>query len=188
MEHKKIIKFLLIIAYIYIGISFMELYFTILFNFTKFYYLDAESILFSGFIYRSSYISFTGSILWIFYNIAVICFLVLGIYIFMTAKTNKMESKSLAKFMVVLGMVVLIGAFVKMNFLVLLGKNKLSTLFGSMAFQSALYDFEITQITPAIFWIFFISSNCAFMISALIITALGIKWTLLIENPENKKE
>ena len=150
--------------------------------------LELNPIPLSDFIYGSSYISLTGSILWIFLVISMICFLVLGFYIFKTAKFSKIESKSLAKLMVVIGMVVLIGAFVKMNFLVLMGKTKISALSGSISFQSALYDFDITPITAGIFWIYFISVNCALMIAGLVLTAIGIKWSLLIENPEKPEE
>jgi hypothetical protein len=118
----------------------------------------------------------------------MVCFLVLGFYIFRTAKSSKMGSKSLAKLMIVIGMVVLIGALVKMNFLVLLGKTDISTFYGSIPFQTALYDFDITPIIPGVFWIYFISVNCALMIAGLVISAIGIKWSLLIEKPETPKE
>jgi hypothetical protein len=53
-----------------------------------------------------------------------------------------------------------------------------------MPFQTALYDFDITSFIPAVFWIYFISVNCALMIAGLVVTGIGIKWSLLIENPE----
>ena len=89
--------------------------------------------------------------------------------------------------MVVIGMVILLGALVKMNYIVLLGKTDISTLSGDISFQSALYDFDITPILPAIFWVYFISATCCYMIAGLIIATLGIKWNLLIEKPEDTK-
>ncbi|MFX0027887.1 MAG: hypothetical protein ACFE8B_01640 [Candidatus Hermodarchaeota archaeon] len=184
MEHRKVVKFLKIISYIFISISYVEISFLLAFNFIEFNYLEIDPILLSDFIYGSTYISLTGTVLWIFLIIATICFLVLGLYIFKTIRSNKIASRSLAKLMVVIGMVVLIGALVKMNFLVLLGKINVSTIYGSMPFQTTLYDFDITSITPAVFWIYFISVNCALMIAGLVVTGIGIKWSLLIENPE----
>ena len=109
---------------------------------------------------------------------------------FKTAKANKIESRSLAKWMIVVGMVTLLGALIKMNYLVLLGKTTL--LFppsvGNMAFQTALYRPDITPLLPAIFWIYFISVNCFLMIISLIITAFGIHWSLGIEKLETEKE
>ncbi|KKL99985.1 hypothetical protein LCGC14_1808920, partial [marine sediment metagenome] len=55
-------------------------------------------------------------------------------------------------------------------------------------FQAALYDFNITTIIPAIFWTYFISANCAYIILGIVIAAIGIKWNLLIEQSETKKE
>jgi hypothetical protein len=90
--------------------------------------------------------------------------------------------------MIVLGMAILLGAFVKMNYLVLLGQTSLSTGGDPVSFQTALYRFDITPLMPAIFWIFFISVNCFLLITALIITAFGIKWTQRIEQSETIKE
>lgn len=188
MDHKKVIKFLSIIGYIFIIITCLEITFFIALNFAEFNYVDINPIPLSDFIYGSSYISLTGTVLWIFLIISMICFMVLGFYILETANSSKMGGKSLTKLMIVIGMVVLIGALVKMNFLVLLGKTNISTTYGSISFQSALYDFEITPITPGIIWIYFISVNCALMIAGLVITAIGIKWMLLMESSDTPKE
>jgi hypothetical protein len=75
-----------------------------------------------------------------------------------------------------------------MNFLVLLGKTDVSTFYGPISFQSVLYDLDITPIMSGVFWIYFISVNCALMIAGLALTAIGIKWSLLIENPEKPEE
>ena len=184
MEHKKVSKFLKILGYIFMSLSIIEIYFFIAFNFTNFN-IDYSQIPLSELIFSSDYISLTGSVLWIFLIISMGCFAIVGYVLFETSKNNKIKDKLLAKLMVVFGMVILLGAFVKMNYIVLLGKTNISTLYGKISFQSALYDFDITPILPAIFWIYFISVTTCFMIAALIITALGIKWTLLIEKPEN---
>ncbi|MFX1478687.1 MAG: hypothetical protein ACFFCI_11215 [Promethearchaeota archaeon] len=187
MEHKKVLAFLKIISYIVIIITYLEICFYFAFHFIEFNYLKINPLLLSDFIYKSPYIPLSGTVLWVFLIISMISFLVLGFFIFKTARSKKIGSKSLAKLMVVIGMVVLIGALVKMNFLVLLGKTKISTLYGSMPFQASLYDFDITAFTPAVFWIYFISVNCALMISGLVVTGVGIKWSLLLENPETEK-
>jgi hypothetical protein len=118
----------------------------------------------------------------------VVLYLILGFFIFKTAKANKIESKSLAKLMIVIGMVILLGAFIKMNYLVLLGRTPLSTGSGSVAFQTALYRPDITPLMPAILWTYFIAVNCFLMIISLIITSFGIKWTLDIEELDKNKE
>ena len=189
MDHKKMVKFLKIIGIIFMSVSVIEIAFVISLNFTEFD-LSGTPILLSEFIYGSSYISLTGTVLWLFFIIAMVIFLIVGFYIFKTAKKNTIESKSLAKLMIVLGMVILIGALVKMNYLVLLGKTPLffPPPVGTVTFQTALYHPDITTLIPAIFWAYFLSVNCFLMIISLIITAFGIKWTLLIEQSETEKE
>jgi len=102
-----------------------------------------------------------------------------------TASNKNIESGPLAKFMVVVGVIILLGSFVKMNYLVLLGKTMITTISGPVSFQLALFDSTITPVMPAIFWTFFISVNCCFLISGLGVISVGIKWTLLQEKPEN---
>jgi hypothetical protein len=188
MKHEKVAKFLTIIGFLFMGLSCLEIVFFISLNFIEFNDIETNPILLSEFIYGSDYISLEGTVLWLFQIFAMVCFLALGFFIFRTSKANKIENKLLAKLMVVIGMITLLGSFVKMNYIVLLGKTDISTMTkGDISFQMALYDFDITSILPAIFWIYFISATCCFMISALIITALGIKWTLLVDKPEDTK-
>lgn len=189
MEQKKVLKFLKIVASIFIILSILEIAYIILLNFTEFNF-NGSSILLHEFIYSASIIPLSGTLLWIFLMISMFCFLILGIIMYKVAINNKIESRALAKFMVVMGMVILLTGFVKMNYLVLLGKTKLSPISipDSITFQSALYDLYITPLIPALFWWFFISVNCYILMAGLIITAFGIKWTLLQEEAENSEE
>ncbi|GAJ06851.1 unnamed protein product [marine sediment metagenome] len=184
MDHKKMIKFLEIIGIIFMSVSVLEIEFVIFLNFAEFN-ISGSPMLLSEFIYSSSFISLTGTVLWLIYIISIVIFLIVGFFIFKTANKNMIESKSLAKLMIVLGMAILIGALVKMNYLVLLGKTKLSS---GISFQTILYSFNITPLMPAIVWTYFISVNCFLMMTPLIITAFGIKWTLVIEQSETEKE
>ncbi|UCD00669.1 MAG: hypothetical protein JSV23_07195 [Promethearchaeota archaeon] len=184
MEYKKVLKFLEIVGSIFIILSLVEIAYIILLNFTQFY-LDGIFLQLSDFIYTASIIPLSGTFLWLFVNISMFCFLILGIFMYKIASNKTIESSPLAKLLVVIGMVILLGGFIKMEFLVILGKTNITTISGSIAFQSALFDPIITPIIPAIFWIFFISVNCAILITGLAVTAVGIKWTLLHEKIEN---
>lgn len=184
MEHKKVLRFFEIMGYIFMSISIIEIAFVISLSFTAFDNLVGSPILMSEFIFSTDYISLTGAVLWLFLIISMVCFLIAGFFMFKTARSKKIESASSAKLIIIFGMVLLLGAFVKMDLLVLLGKTDITTLSGPISFQSALYDFDITPIMPAVYWIFFISANCSFLIGALVITAIGIKWSLLIEQSE----
>ncbi|MHA2006843.1 MAG: hypothetical protein ACXABO_04280 [Promethearchaeota archaeon] len=187
MEHKKVIKGLGIMGIIFMSLSITEIIFIVVMNFIEFD-INGNSLILSEFIYGSTYISLTGTFLWLFLISSTVLFLIVGFCIFKVSKNDKIISKSLAKLIVVIGMVILIGAFIKMNYLVLLGKTKISTLSGPIRFQAALYDFGITSIAPALIWVALISFNCTYMVAALVITGVGIKWSLLIEELTTIKE
>jgi len=180
MKHNKILRFLQIVGLIFIIVSLVEIVFFIVFHFTPFT-LNGDSILLSEFIYSAEIIPLSGTILWLFLITAMVCYLILGIFMFKIISSKTIESWSLAKYMVVMGMVILLGGFVKMNFLVLLGKIDITTLSGSIRFQTALYNPTITPIMPAIFWIIYISINCYILIIGLCVTGVAIKWSLLQE-------
>lgn len=183
MKYEKVLKFLKIIGSIFIIISAVEIIFIILLNFVYFN-LDGSSFLLADLVYSSTMFPFSGTLLWIFLIISMICYLIIGLFMFKVASKNDIESIPLAKFFVIIGMVVLLGGFVKMNYLVLLGKTKITSTITTISFQSALYDVNITPIMPAIFWVYFLSVNISLLISGLVITAVGIKYTLLQEQSE----
>lgn len=182
MEHTKVLKFLQIIGLIFIIVSLVEIVFIIGMHFTPFTF-NGDSILLSEFIYAADIVPLSGTLLWIFLIIASICFLILGFFMYNVILSKKIESWPLAKYMVVLGMVILLGGFVKMNFLVLLGKINISTI--SESFQTAIYSLTYTPIMVNFLWTIFILINCSILIAGLCVTGIAIKWTLLQEQTEN---
>jgi hypothetical protein len=186
MKYEKVLKFLVIIGSIFIIISLVEVAYLILLHFAPFI-IDGNTIILSEFVYSSTIFPFSGTLLWLFVIISTSFYLILGIFIFKVSSRRNIESSPLAKLIIIIGMVSLIGAFVKMDFLVLLGKTNITTTFTTIQFQSALFSPYITGIIPALFWFFFISVNCFLLITGLCITAVGIKWSLLQEEAENKE-
>ena len=187
MIYEKVLKFLKIIGSIFILISLIEIVFIILLNFVYFT-IDGSTYLLADFIYSSPMFPLSGTLLWLFLISAMVCYAILGLFMFRTGSKTDIESVPLAKFLVVIGMVVLFTGFVKMNYLVNLGKTNITSTITTVPFQTALYDMNITPVMPAILWVFFISANIALLISGLVITAVGIKYTLLQEQVANKNE
>jgi len=187
MEHKKVVKFLEIKGLLYIILSIIELVLLIIMNFVEFN-IDTDPIFLHEFIYSADIIPLSGTFLWLFVIISVVFYLFLGLFLNRKVTKENIESEALAKFIIVMGMILLIGGFVKMNYLVLLGKTKISTISGSIRLQAALYDFDVTEFYPAVFWVLFISVNTYIIISGLVVTAVGIKYTLLLEQEKTLKE
>ncbi|MFX1572262.1 MAG: hypothetical protein ACFFB0_05900 [Promethearchaeota archaeon] len=187
MDYEKVNKFLKIFGLVSIFLSILEIIFIVTLHFTKFI-IDNNPIFLAEFIYSAKIIPLSGTLLWIFVNISIITYLIFEFIIFKIGQEKKIETIPLAKLMVVLGMIILLGGFVKMDYLVLLGKTKITTLTEPIRFQTALYDFDITPFMPAVFWIYFISFNCYILISGLVVTGLGVKWILLLEEEKSSKE
>ncbi len=185
MKYEKVLKFLKIIGSIFMLISFVEIVFIILLNFVYFT-IDGDSYLLAEFVYSSSIFPFSGTILWLFLISSMVCYAIIGFFMLRVGSKTSIESIPLAKFLVVIGMVVLLAGFVKMNYFVLLGKTRITSTITTITFQNALYNMNITPIMPAIIWVCFMSINIALLISGLVITAIGIKYTLLQEQEANE--
>jgi hypothetical protein len=184
MEHEKVVTFLKIVGGLFMSISVIEIALMISLYFMEFD-ISLSPILFSEFIFNSSYISLTGIVLWLFSIFGMVIFLIAGFFIFRIARKSKMGSKSLSKLIIIMGMVILLGAFVKMNYFILLGKTRLATIHGALRLHTVMYHYAILTL-PTIIWVYFLSANCVFIISGLVITTVGIKWSLLIENSKSE--
>ncbi len=187
MKHDKILKFIQIVGLIFIIVSLVEIVFFIILHFTIFT-LTSDSLLLSEIMFSAEMFPISGTILWIFLIITTICYLILGIFMFKIIQTKTFESRALAKYMIIIGMTILLGGFVKMNFLVLLGKTKITTISDSIRFQTALYNTSITPLLSGILWIVFISFNCYILMAGLCVTGIAIKWTLLQEEESEIKK
>lgn len=184
MEYKAVVKAIEIIGAYLIILSIVELVFIFALLFIEFNVIPEIQPL-AQLIFSSDFIDISGSILWVFLIICMVFYLILGIHMLRFALNNKIKTKSLAKYLVVLGMILLLGGFVKMDYLVLLGKTEIETVSGSMPFQTALYDSTITPFIAGVFWVFFISVIICFLITGLFVATAGIKWTLLIEREKS---
>ena len=80
MKYEKVLRFLEIIGSIFIIVSLTELAYLILLNFTPFI-LDGNSLLLSEFVYSLTIFPFSGTVLWLFVNISVVCFIIFGVFI-----------------------------------------------------------------------------------------------------------
>ncbi len=187
MEHKKVLKFLEIIGFIFMIVSALEVIFFITLNFTPFDNIISDPIFLSEIIYGSSYIHYLTTILWFFLIITIAVYFIVGFFLRRTGKNSKIQSASLAKLMVLTGMIILMGGMLKLNYLVLLGRTRITTLLGPVSFQSAMYRFDISPLSAGIFWLYFIAANCSYLIAALVITAVGIKWTILMGQEKPKE-
>ena len=90
--------------------------------------------------------------------------------------------------MLLIGLFFVIGGFIKMSFIVLLGNNIISTGSTTITFQNALYSPSVTPVIGAIMWVYFIVVVCSLLISGMVFGGIGLQWMLLIQDEEKSQE
>jgi len=119
---------------------------------------------------------------------SIVIYIVLGAILYLVSRRKSLENMVLAKFVLLIGLFLIIGGFFKLTFIVFLGKTTITSGAISITFQEAIYDALITPLFGAIIWMYLIGVICSLLISGLIFGAVGLKWILkLQENSSNNK-
>ena len=186
MERKLVLKWLSIFSVSFFILSIVELLDLIIFSTVITMDLDGQLTIFYV-IFLSGYMSIHAPLLWIFLLCVICAFIALALSIYKVAKKQIIENYNLAKFMLLIGLFFVIGGFIKMSFIVLLGNNIINTGLNP-TFQEALYTPTITSVIGAIMWVYFIVVVCSFLILGMIFGGFGLQWMLLIQDEEASQE
>jgi len=185
MERKVVIKWLKIFSSSFLILSLVGLINLILFSTIINLTLDSQQFTILPIIFQLGFMSFHAGLLWIVLLCIFCGFIVLSFSIFKVAKNNTLDDTILAKFLLLIGLFLIIGGFITMNFIVLLGNSTINTGITNIMFQNALYSPSITPIFGAIMWWFFTVVIYSFLVSGLIFGGVGLKWMLLIQEEES---
>lgn len=185
MERKPIIKWLNIFSIAFFLLSVVELLDLILFSTLININLDGFQYNVSYIIFQSGFMTIDAMILWIFLFCVICGFIVLSFSMFKVAKKNTIENQTLAKFLLLIGLFLIIGGFIKTNFIILLGNISINTGISITPLQDALYNPTITHFLGAMMWIYFTVVVSCFLVSGLIFGGIGLKWMLLIQEEES---
>ncbi len=188
MERKVVLKWLSIFSVSFFILSIVELLDLIIFSTVISMDLDGQQFAIFNIIFQSGFMSIHAPLLWIFLLCVICAFIALVLSIYRVAKKQIIENFNLAKFMLLIGLFLVIGGFIKMSFIVLLGNNTISTGSTTITFQNALYSPTITPVIGAIMWVYFIVVVCSFLVSGLIFGGVGLQWMLLIQNEKVSQE
>lgn len=187
MERKVVLKWLSIFSVSFFILSIVELLDLIIFSTVITMDLDGPLTIFNV-IFLSGFMSIHAPLLWIFLLCVICAFIALALSIYKVAKKQIIENYNLAKFMLLIGLFFVIGGFIKMSFITILGNNTISTGLTTITFQNAIYSPSITSVIGAIMWIYFIVVVCSFLISGMIFGGYGLQWMLLIQDEEASQE
>jgi len=188
MERKVVLKWLSIFSISFFILSIVELIDLIIFSTVISMDLDGQQFAILNVIFQSGFMSFHAPLLWVFLLCVICAFIALALSIFKVAKKQIIEDYNLANFMLLIGLFLIIGGFIKMSFIVLLGKITISTGLTTITFQNALYTPTITPVIGAIMWVYFIIVVCSFLVSGLIFGGVGLQWMLLIQDERASQE
>ena len=135
-----------------------------------------KTIYLIDFLFASGLFPLSGVITWCFLIIITCCFLILGL-VFRIVILKEINYKILSKYLIVLGLFVLVGSFVKLEYIVLLSNKEVIVNAEAVTFEAILYNPVITPFYAAVLWISFSGVACGYLICGLIITAGGIQWS-----------
>ena len=190
MERKVVLKWLKIFSVSFFILSIIELLDLILFSSLINLTLDIPQYSIFNVIFQSGFTTIHAMLLWIILLCVICSFIVLSLSIFKVAKKNTIESPTLAKLLLLIGLFLIIGGFIKTNFIVLLGNSPITywvealSMYTTITLQNALFSPSITPILGAIMWVYFTVVTSCFLVSGLIFGGIGLKWTLLIQEEE----
>ncbi len=177
MERKVIIKWLKIFSISFLILSLGGLIDFILFSTIINVTLDTEQYTILTIIFQSGFMTFHAALLWIVLLSIFSGFIVLSYSIFTVAKKNTLDDYILAKFLLLIGLFLIIGGFITMSIIFLLGNSTINTglttttILDSSAIGAIMYNS------------FAIVIYC-FLVSGLIFGGIGLKWMLLIQEKE----
>ncbi len=187
MQTKAVVKCLKICSVIFVVLSVVELINIMVLLNTELT-IDGKEILLSKIIFSSENFPLEGTLLWIFFTIFVCCFLVIGILFRLMSIKKDFEPKLLAKYLVGLGILILVFSFVKLEYISLLAKTPILLVEDSdFTLQAALYNPHVAPFSAAVLWIFFTAVICGSLIVGIVVTAGGLKWLIEMEEQEKKE-
>ena len=172
MKRSAIFKWFFIFSVAFIILLVIEIVVYFIFTFAIEITVDTEQYLTFDLIFTSGLMPINAAVLWIMIFIAICAFLVVSLITCWVALKKKLVDKVLAKSLLVLGVVLIIGAFIKMMYIVLLAQTEINAPV-SIDFLGALWS---SNVIAVILWLYFTAIVCCFLITGLIYGATGIKW------------
>ncbi len=185
MERETIDKCLKYFALIIFISSLIELIVVILLSFIPII-ISLENLPLINYIFLANF-PITGKICWILTIITPLCYMALGLALYYIIAKKEIDIEYLSKYMIVFGLILLIGAFIKLEYQYLL-QNQVAPI-GSTnnSFLAILIDPSITPFLILILWTLQTSIYCGDTVLAIVITAGGLNKSLKIEKLQEAK-
>ena len=175
-------KVLVVFGILFIALSSIELIIIFLLMNTQIN-LYGKKMLFQEFIFNSTYVPLSGTLLFIFLISSICFFFIIGILL-MKLSSKDVDNRIRAKSMLMLGILILIFSFVKLGYITFLGRTEI-TIGGKLrTFQHIIFSSNLAPFYVIVIWFFFTGVVCFYLMVGLVFGALGLHWTLELEKQE----
>jgi hypothetical protein len=181
LEIKVVYKWLGIFGVAFFLISMVELILNLIFSMTIPMNLNGDNLPVGGVIFASGFMPVHAILIEIILLCTILIFMALGAILFFISRKKEFQELNLAKYILIIGLFLMIGGFFNVTFLTFLGKTEINTGSITIQFQTAIYTPSITPLFGAIIWMYFIGVVCTFLISGVIFGAVGLKWILNLQ-------
>ncbi|MHA1149016.1 MAG: hypothetical protein ACTSR8_12330 [Promethearchaeota archaeon] len=175
---------------VFIAVSVVELIFALILS-TLVLDFDGTKMTVSALLLDSIEMPIEGLFAWVYLLISFGLYLIIGLIFFKIGKNELIGENLLSKHLIVMGMMLFIITFCKLEYIVILANADLRKIM-NYTFQEALFDPAVAPYPiAAVLWFFFTAVVCAYLIEAIIITATGIKWGIDLDKltqEDNKLE
>lgn len=148
--------------------------------------IDGNVMTMNELIFTSGLVPLAGILVWIFLLLIICGFLILGVFLIFIVKKKNIALTYFAKYTMVIGILILIGAFNKMEYIHILQRTDID-LVPAVSFQTILTDTNFTPFYVLIYWNFLYVVICTYTVVALVIAAGGLNITLKLEKKEISK-
>jgi len=186
MERAIIDKWLVRFGLGIVVLSLLEIISIIILGVTPLF-INGSFMTMNALIFTSGLFPLVGSFVWIFLLLIICGFLILGVFLIFIIRKRSITLPYLAKYSIVIGIFLLIGAFNKMEYVYVLQRSTVNTTPTALSVQAILVNPSITPFYVLVLWNFFSVVVCAYTVIALIIAAGGLNLTLKFERKELPK-
>jgi hypothetical protein len=188
MEYLAVKKWVQTFGFLIIILSIIELINTFLFLNTQ-VSINGDKIIIQKLIFSSKRLPITSSYIFIFLICTICIFLIMGFLLIRIITKKTLEHSLIAKYLLMLGVLIIIFAFIKMGYIAYLEKAQVDIGDQSISFKYFIWKYNTSIIGPfdlLINWTFYTAVVCCYLVIGLIMSGGGLNWMLELTKPTLK--
>ena len=189
MEYEAVRKWIKSFGFIFIILSIIELINTVLILNTQVSF-KGKTYSVQELIFSSGRLPATSPYIFTFLICSICCFLIFGILLIKIVSYD-IDHSLMAKYILVLGVLILIFSYIKMGYITYLEQAKLCLNGERITFRYFLWRYNTSIIGPyslLIAWTFYTAVVCCYLIIGLIVAGGGLSWTLETSKQQPKEK